>query len=422
MSESKSSSSLLGELLVAENLEYNLPSAASVVVSKTSKQYFFDKNEYKNDSDRMIITLNSGSDFINGRNSFLTFKLTVDSTDAEPVHFGSGSASNIFSEILITSRDGSEIERIRDLNVLCALKARWMNAQDSLNNIQSQSGYNGVGDSAYTEADWNAKLGVGYQFVIPMRDLSSLFDCDKLLPSFLMSGLRLQFVFEKPAIALMGTGENAEVNGYTVSNPVMRLETLKLSDSVMNQLTQNAANSGLVIPIDTYDLTRDTTSNTNKINIEVRRNVSQVLGVIVKSRVSDAIPLPQTDSMGSEAFKVADYRFRLGSQFVPSSKVTEQTEMYALAQIAFNKYHQTAAENCVSLKSYLGDGAPYNLGLVATDLERSAVDLSGVSISNSKVLAYEATCSGTAVDRTHNIWISFTRALTIYLTSVLVED
>ena len=419
MSESKSNGNLLAELLVAEDLTYDLPSAASVVVEKNSKTYYFDKNEYKHDSDRMIITLNSGSDFINGRNSFLVFKLTVPSTATE-LHFGSGSAANIFSEILITSRDGSEIERIRDLNVLTALKARWMNAQDSINNIHSQSGYNGDdAGSGYTKAQWTPKLKAGFEFVIPMRDLCALFDCDKLLPSFLMSGLRIQFVFEKPATAIVGSDQ--PVAAYTVSNPVMRLETLKLSDSVMNQLTQNAANSGLVIPIDTYDLTRDTTAATNKVNIEVRRNVSQVLGVIVKSRVSADLVDVTKDSMGSEVFKVADYRFRLGSQFVPSSNVTRKTEMYGLAQIAFNKYHQTAAENAVSLRSYLGDGSPWNLGLVSTDLERSAVDLSGVSISNSKVLAYEATCDDDT-DRTHNIWIQFTRALTIYLTSVLVED
>jgi len=420
MSENKSNSNLLAELLVAEDLEYNLPSAASIVTEKSSKVFFFDKNSYSDTSDRMIITLNTGADFINGRNSYLTFNLKVPST-ATSLHFGSGSAANIFREILITSRDGSEIERIRDLNVLTALKARWMNAQDSINNIHSQSGYNADQDvTGYTPVEWTPLIKAGYDFVIPMRDLSALFDCDKLLPSFLMSGLRLQFVFEKPETAILG--DDQPVTAYTVSNPVMRLETIKLSDSVMNQLTQNAANSGLVIPIDTYDLTRDTTSGTNQVNIEVRRNVSQVLGVIVKSRLTDEIANATKDSMGSETFTVASYRFRLGSQFVPSSSVDKQTEMYSLAQIAFNKFHQTAAENCVSLRSYLGGaGVPYKLGLVATDLERSAVDLSGVSISNSKVLAYEATMNGDS-DRTHNIWIQFTRALTIYLTSVLVED
>lgn len=420
MSENKSNSNLLAELLISENLEYNLPSAASVVVERNSKQYFFDKTEYKNDSDRMIITCNSGADFINGRNSYLTFKLQVTTaTGGTTVSVGSGSAANIFQEILITSRDGSEIERIRDLNVLAALRTRWTQAQNYIDAVGSQSGYQGsIADDNYTAAEWSTKLKAGWDFVIPMRDLSALFDCDKLLPSFLMSGLRIQFVFAQPAQAFqLSVDEDCT---YQVSDPVMRLETLKLSDSVMNQLTQNAANSGLVIPIDTWDLTRDSTGST-KANIEVRRNVSQVLGVIVKTRLDSGVEGKDKDSMASEQFNVEDYRFRLGSQFVPSAAVTKQTEMYSLAQIAFNKFHMTAAENSVSLKRYLGD-ADGGLGIVSTDLERSAVDLSGVSISNSKVLAYEANFTGPAAARTHSIWINFTRALTVYLTSTLVED
>jgi hypothetical protein len=438
---SKSKGNLLMELLENENLSYNLPSAATVVVEKNQKLYFFDKTSYTSQDDRMVITLNSGSDFIDGLNSYLSFKVAVTGTTPTPdedfVTFGDGSAANLFSEIVIRSRDGAEIERIRDLNSLMLTKCRWTNAQDFLNNKASEAGYlpeYGISDDGktatatgrdkgmYSKQEISQQLlasaGGGQDYVIPMRDLSALFNVEKLLPSFLMSGLRIELVLAPVtnAFVLEGAGPPTATE-YTITNPILRLETLKLSDSVMNQLTQNAANGGLVLPIDTWDLTRDTVTGT-QANIEVRRNVSQVLGVVVKTRKTADVTDATKDSLASEEeFKVADYRFRIGSQFIPNSKVTKPVEAYSLAQIAFNKYKQTAAENSISIKDYLVNGR----AIIASDMERSAIDLSGVSISNSKVLAWEANYSD-AVDRTVSVWIQFTRALSVYLTNTLVQD
>lgn len=426
---------LLNQLLTAENLEYNLPSASTVVVEKNSKIFFFDKQEYKQDSDRMMITLNSGSDFIDGKNSYLKFtlKLTapgvVGGTDF--VGFGQGSAGNVFSEILIRARDGAEIERVRDLNVLMACRTRWSNAENYLDNAATAQGYTSdVSDEARTKVTAGLTVGTGTEYVIPMRELSALFNTDKLLPSFLMSGMKIELVLAPAIAAFYSTGGTARaVTGYTISAPIIRLETLKLSDSIMNQLTQNAANSGLVIPIDTWDLTRDTI--TDKANLEIRRNVSQVLGVLIKIRESARVSggtAFQQDSMASEDYRVADYRFRLGSQFIPNSSVASKVEAYSLAQIAFNKYKATAAENSISVYDYYGVDpdlvTPLHKGqaVIASDLERSAMDLSGVSISNSKVLAFEANMVAGGNERTVCAWIQFTRALTVFLTSTLVED
>jgi hypothetical protein len=432
----KSKGNLLMDLLQNENLEYNLPSAATVIVEKNSKTYFFDKTSYTSQDDRLVITLNSGSDFIDGMNSYLSFNVKVTGSAATPasdfITWGDGSAGNLFSEIVIRSRDGAEIERIRDLNSLMLTKCRWTNAQDFINNKASESGYlpdYGDKDSGettgpdggrkpgfYSKQEITAQQLAGQDYVIPMRDLSALFNVEKLLPSFLMSGLRIELVLAPVANAFVLEGA-ATATEYTITNPILRLETLKLSDSVMNQLTQNAAHGGLVLPIDTWDLTRDTVTGT-QANIEVRRNVSQVLGVVVKTRETADVTNAEKDSLASEPeFKVADYRFRIGSQFIPNSKVTKPVEAYSLAQIAFNKFKQNSAENSISVKDYLKNGR----AVIASDLERSAIDLSGVSISNSKVLAWEANY-GSATDRTVNVWIQFTRALTIFLTNTLVQD
>lgn len=441
MSEGKKSGGMLNDLLTNENLEYNLPSNATVVVEKNQKVFFFDKTTYVSGEDRMVITLNSGGDFIDGRNSYLAFKLKLAGAAPDAVDFqtfGEGSACNLFQELLIRSRDGEELERIRNLNSLCATKGRWMNAQDYLDKLGSMSGYrsNKLSSTtgattapfladAYSDEELGAAKYAGKVFCIPMRDISALFDTDKLLPSFLMAGLRLEFILA-PLVSVIHSHKayagNVYADGakdptsYTISDPLVRLQTLKLSDSVMNKLTEVAANKGLVIPINTWDLTPATC--TAKLNGEVRRNVSQLLSVIVKPRLTADISSQKKDSMASErAHKVTSYRFRLGSSFIPSSSITEPNEHYCLAQLAFNKFKRADAENAVSLKKYLLQGA----GIIASDLERSAIDLSGVAISNSKILAIEADFSD-ATARTVDIFIHFTRVITSFLTNTLVED
>jgi hypothetical protein len=439
-------SSLIQDLLTNENLTYDLPSNATVVVEKNQKIFSYDKTTY-GPNERMVITLNSGSDFIDGRNSYMAFNLAVTggTTDAQTdfITFGEGSACNLFSEILIRSRDGSILENVRDLNSLCAIKGRWMRAQDFVNGQGSMMGYSPsrmVNDSGATspllaEAAPNTYLGVrqedfyskqevttellaGKVFVIPMQEISELFGSTKLLPSYLMAGLRIELVLAPVTTVFYLEGTPATATTYTITQPEIRLQTLKLSESILNQLTTNASNGGLIVTLNTWDVTpHNSLASASTANVEVRRNVSQVLGVIVKNRLTANLSLATADSMASEAtHSVTSYRFRLGSTFVPNSSITNKVEHYALAQLAMNKFKRTDAENSISLKSYLTQGR----SIIASDLERSAIDLSGVAISNSKILGYEAV--QTAVARQVDVYIQFTRVLTCFLTNVLVED
>ena len=330
--------STVEELLVNEGLTYNLPSSATVVVEKNQKVYFPHKSEYKDTENRIIVTLNSGSDFIDGKNSYLALNLSVQGTHATPgsdfVTFGDGSAVNLFDEIVIRSRDGAEVERIRKLNSLVATRDRWSKSQDWMKCSGSQMGYQPqtYDSDTYTKEEFTDSLFVGRTFVIPLAHISGLFNSEALIAS--------------------------------------------------------------------------------------RRNVSQTLGAFVKSRITTDITAPGSDSMASEQeHKVSSYRLRLGSTFIPNSKVIKQVEHYALAQMAFNKFKMTSSENSVSVKSYLKQGR----SIIASDLERSSLDLSGVSISNSKILAVEMTFSD-SVPRTTDVYIEFTRVLTVFLSNTLVED
>jgi len=423
-----SNKSLVEDLLVNENLVYEMPSNSSAVAKKAHKLFFFDKTDFKGTESSMQITLNSGADFINPKNSYLSFnvKCFTDDYKTTPtntvLNFGVGSAVNLFSEIVIRSRDGQELERVRDINVLSQLRARYRYSQDWFNNIGSQQGYLGStsdgdivsSDGSYTKDEQMAHLIAGMDVVIPLSEICGLFDSDKILPPHLMAGLRIELSLTPFATAFVSAGD---ASTYIINNPHVRLETVMLTDSVMASLTKTAANDkGIVLTIKTFDLTRSNPTGTS-VNIEVRRNVGQLLGSYVQSRAADQVELKTVDSMRSEEHLVASYRFRLGSDFQPTSVVDKKVEHYSLSQIAFDKNRKSYMENSVSRKSYLEGGQ----ALIANDWERSSIDLSGVSISNSKVLAFEAKYD-TAVPRVINTWIQFTRVFNIFLTNVSVSD
>lgn len=223
-------------LIGVNNLNYRMEPDLSVAVNCTDKNHFFQSQTYEN-TQRAVCVLNSGADYIDPRRSFLCFtvelpdivygfrdvyytqvsasageNVSYSETFAETISFGdgydggAGSALNLIEQITISSRSGDELSRVERCNLL----AYYVNA--------------------YTrDKQWNDTVGegmgvnVGYQVIseggrvsaaaaaesrlirvsIPMYCLSGMFNYDKLLPSMLMSGLRIEIRWEAPERAFV---------------------------------------------------------------------------------------------------------------------------------------------------------------------------------------------------------------------------
>lgn len=233
-------------MLDFNSLQYEMYPDLSVAVERSYKYQYFQLNEYvvRNSSAiEAICVFNTGSDFIDGRNSYFVFELqqkfeniaTADYTPAvnglgnslAPVYspanvnafprgwiFGPhGSAFNLIRRVIIEDRAGNELERVEDTNVLVANLLKWMQSDKWLkkygflfryghcdyNCFRNRAGVDFPG--FFTALDGNSTIQIAEsnnwaRMVLPLRFFSGLFDYDQLLPSQLMGGLRLRITFE----------------------------------------------------------------------------------------------------------------------------------------------------------------------------------------------------------------------------------
>ena len=131
-------------------------------------------------------------------------------------------------------------------------------------------------------AGWNMSdawaTGLVRRIVSPMSMLSGLFAYDRLLPSSLMSGLRIELQIVSALDSLVGTNDTDTLN-FEIMGIRVETEAYLLTDLVLRSLNNMAATGGLEVVIDTCACTLGSrTSNT--INMECRKAVSRSLQVV----------------------------------------------------------------------------------------------------------------------------------------------
>ena len=114
----------------------------------------------------MIFTLNSGSAYLDFRDSYISMDVKNTSTGgtaASSAFFGTsgGSACNFFNRLTISSRSGQIIERIDRVNQLCAIRNCYEKSQTFVDTTGTMMG---LGVSA-ADLDW--KTGDTVRFVSP---------------------------------------------------------------------------------------------------------------------------------------------------------------------------------------------------------------------------------------------------------------
>lgn len=235
-------------LISVNNLRYELPPDLSVVVSRSMHPHYFHTTEYT-PGQRMVCQLNSGSSYIDGQNSYLTFDLETKHSADQSVNvieayiptFGKGSATSLFQNVSIIARSGDEIERTENLWSIMPEQDRMHRPKEWFRSVGELMGYDPdqvrndierVGGDALAPVNVLADASGGRahaegnvigppfaggsvsqlldnvvsggvpdltntkttRYVIPLTSLSQFFrTTDKLVPAALASGLRFEF-------------------------------------------------------------------------------------------------------------------------------------------------------------------------------------------------------------------------------------
>lgn len=331
------------------------------------------------------------------------------------------------------------------------------------------------------------KRGSNNYFVIPLSCISGLFrSTDRLLPSMLCSGMRIEIEFESAHVAgtaridhLVAEAAGATIAkhhqvpttgiSWTIEKPEIVLDQYQLTDSIQRVMNEEAAMRGLEVVYKTW-FNSNQSITTSEATMEIRKAVSRALCLIAKTRdneyggVLDAC----VDNFSSRDWETKEWQVRIGSLYFPqqptkghgNNQQSTVTEAYMQTLHGFGKLKTPSAAPSVSLADFRGfnqlckliNGAvdPTNtsattfvnrrhgLGCFVTDLERSNVQrLTGIPINNSRVAelrltfdtdniaaSYADSYPRTLLDssRTVDAWLCYVRLLRVFLQNVEVEE
>lgn len=413
-------------IIDVNNLSYNLKPDLSVTTSRTTTTQFFQNQDYAENS-TMVCILNTGASFIYGPNSTITFdiqvaKLTGTGTEKGCYFPAPGSAANIFSRITIMSRSGVVLERIDSVNVLSAIKFKYEHDLSYQNSVGSLMGYSDTGSPFLSIARPKQR------FVIPMSQISGLFAYQNLLPSALMSGLRIEIALAPAyqAFSLITDSPTDWTYKYVVINPRIQCDAYMLTDSIMRTLNEAAASSGLEVVFPTYFTTIQSRAST-LLNMESRRACSRALSAfyLEQTPVTGTTWLVATSTVGSSTLGSAgptSVQFRAGSLYFPNTAISDTDpaiaapENFQMALQCFSKYN-TVISSSVKYSDYIGAGSL----ILGTTLERStALDLTGIPLSNSRVLALNATFSNDNA-KTCYLFLEYVTLARVFISNCTVE-
>jgi hypothetical protein len=413
--QKKTLSNGANEIMALNRIKYTFPDSASVVTKRRNVTSFFDRSSYTNNDGEMIIKVNSSTDYVNGGNCYLKFKVQVTlatgAAATDVYHFDeTAGALSLFDRVLIESRDGTQVERVEHAGD-CARNSLYLNCpRDYIRTVGEAAGIT-------VDANGAAALGSGadlkteQEYLIPMWWLSGLYGPDNtLLPAQLTSGMRIRISLAPVLKALYKDNTVDEVVKYTISNPVLVHDNVTLSPMVQRALMQQCGNVGLDYAFYTHYEQGGPASST-AINFEVNKSVSRAMSLMWIYQEAQNTAAPQGNvgivrRMGTSANRNVRQFVRLGSLFWPNTEITttsaeHATEFYYNTVAGVKKASNCQDQMAVSYSQFRNvagsdDDLHYNINFQT--LERSdTLEGSGLPVNNSRTLEVRQGFSGAAV-------------------------
>jgi hypothetical protein len=412
---SDSMNSMDSEIMRRNGLFYKMPQELSTTVNRTFIKEFSQGNIFS-EGDTIVIDINSGSAYIEPTNAMLSFNLKVIAENLpnalDEYSFGSGSACNLFKEIKISSKNGTEILRTQNANVLSKILLDYKYSSDAegVLNMSGRGGASRLADNTDTK------------FVVPMKLFSSLYEPTvqgMKIPSGLSSGMRIEITLENASRALVFT-PSAGGSGikYVLSKPTLFMMAHTLNDPTAGALSLNSGKTGLEYTYPQY-FNSPVTTTSQTINEQVKKAVARANRVMcaIFTTADDNDELKDSFKMRNSS-DLQQYQWRVGSSYYPKSVVTDDVEAWYLSTDTFNKIRDIKTSSAaITLQEYQEDGK----FLLSAPIEsESALNLSGVSLSNSNTLALELTVSN-STEKSIHIFTEYTTVARTFVNSTSIK-
>ena len=420
------SQGVMSNLMQLNKLTYRVPPSLSVAKERRYVENFAQQRTY-GDSQTIVFNCNTGSQFLDAKRSYITFKLKLPTGSTGD--FGAGSCANLFRSIRVKARSGVEVCRLEGANLWSHVYQRWNCPRNAFSSVLEAQGYNtpipGAIDGTGTT------LANGANVVFPLH-LIPCFNQSRLIPPQLADGMIIELelqtlgnaIFRKPATGVAPTD-------YTISELKIRWDAYDLADAFDRKINEMAARDGLNLVHREYYRTL-VSGNQTDYQYDIKKSCSKALGVYVCPRLTANINNLEADSNVLNDQKVVRYQFQVGSTYYPNAPMTNASSgVPPTAQSSAEAYYYSLASwhrtDChkdqdVSLPRFVGTGDPIKMGIASTSFCKSQVsDLAGVMVNSARACNVDIQCDG-AESRRLDTWLAHARLVKCYLENCVVSD
>ena len=368
-------------ILFNNNLQYKLPTPTSVVTNRCLKRQYFQNRSYSSEQ-TMTCQFNTGTDFVDLKNSALVFKVKLNGADFR-AGFGGGSACNLVRNIRIYHRSGTCYTNTQRINLWRKINDKYTHSPTWFSTVGSLMGYG-------YQLDHNNKV---FTAVIPLTHLHPFFNpeggsgsSNLLLPSVMASGLRVELDLSSMSEAFLSLPEE-EPDSYEITDCYFQTMNVSLMDSAQSSLNSVAQKQALeFVYKDIFCSQNAHPSNTNQINVDINKSVAFADTVIAVVQETSSLTEPTSDSFATD-YVDGKWDFTLGSNHYPNVKVDNDRLAYHNALLTFDKLKHFTKECSVTPEQFFS----YE-GIYSCSLERdTALALSQSPVNASRALRFELT-------------------------------
>jgi len=418
---------LTKSLLAVNKLLYKMPPAIGITQRRNRRIDYFQQNNYI-DGETMVLDSQLGSDFCDPKNSYLRFIVAPNANGG----FNSGSAANVINRAVIRSRQGKELTRMENCNLLVKYAQVYDCPQDWKNTIGKAQGYGS--DTADDVTPVTGKL-----YVIPMW-VFACFNVDCLLPSQYMEGLRIELTLESPDVAFGGTSAGAgAVSNYAVSRPEIHWDSYDLADQYKRKIAEMATQGLNIIHKEYFHtIVASSSSGQTDFNFDIKKSASKALKLMIVSRDQSLIGDNNEDSLASAQYDYIRSQSHIGQIYYPNQPlsvddITEDgnAEAYVYTLSCFDKLSQCWYPSSVTPEQFTAAPATAQKNsVVAFSFNKSNVsDLQGMQVNNSRAVIVDLKSEqpGTggapaAYSRRLDCYLQHLRAIKVYTSNIEVRD
>ena len=427
---------LADSLLAVNQLNYRLPPQISIASKTTHVINYAQQSSYAN-GNTMIFDVQTGASFVDPQASYLRF---VVKPLTDQFSFGSGSACNIMSRVVVRTSTGKELSRVEDANLLIKMMDVYNNANDWRTTIGESQGYTNI--SPVLTKYGSVIPTTGRLFIVPFQTFMPCMSPHgaKLVPPNLMSGLRIEITLAATFDAFCAYDQTtplATLTGYTVDAVELHLKTHELADAFQRKI-QELSVSGLNYLYKEHFHNIVSPGANSNINFDVKKACSKAITARIMTRGAsntDPLAVNGRDKMASAPFNYIKYQAHIGSDYFPNAplqldatpSINNINESYYYTMYAQDKLEKWNPPGVTPLE-YLGTSTlgatatEFQNGIIAFNFNKSNVsDMAGYTISNSRALLVDlqqATAANVRID----VFLTFLRLAKVYQSNCVVLD